>query len=221
MYGVSALLDCHGDVDIEHTRPSPLLNATQEHTFTWNVMPVIDWWEVDKDILCDASLYAFVGAGNDESDDSSVALRESGQDFGRETVQSWSPDLSVAFIACVVAALLSFIFTDLCSQKMATWWCVRRRLAFGFAFHLFTVMYWGPAVLALCALWIWRMTWKSSDEFRLIHHDYQRLEKESPRFIPTTSSAQRQPPTTHHHPLHPGIGYAGHRAWIATSTVSR
>ena len=50
-------------------------------------------------------------------------------------------------------------------------------LAFGFAFHLFTVRYWGPAVLALCALWIWRMTWKSSDEFRLIHEDYQRARK--------------------------------------------
>ena len=182
VYGVSALLDCHGDVDILSTPdPHPLLNATQEHTFTWNVMPVtIDWWEVDKDILCDASLsYAFVGAGNDESDDSSVALRESGQDFGRETVQSWSPDLSVAFIACVVAALLSFIFTRLASQseKWQLGGVYAGVLAFGFAFHLFTVMYWGPAVLALCALWIWRMTWKSSDEFRLIHEDYQRARK--------------------------------------------
>ena len=47
-------------------------------------------------------------------------------------------------------------------------------IAFGFAFHLFQVPYYGPAILALSALWIWRMTWKSSDEFRLIHEDYQR-----------------------------------------------
>ena len=35
----------------------PLLASTESHTFTWDVRPrTIDWWEVDKDILCDASL---------------------------------------------------------------------------------------------------------------------------------------------------------------------
>ena len=182
VYGITAVLDCHGDVSILSTpEEHDLLNATHEHTFTWDVMPAtIDWWEVDKDILCDASLsFDFVGSGNDESDDNSVALRESGQDFGKETVQSWSPDLSVAFIACAVAALLSFIFTRLASQseKWQLGGIYAGVIAFGFAFHLFTVMYWGPIVLALCALWIWRMTWKSSDEFRLIHEDYQRARK--------------------------------------------
>jgi hypothetical protein len=180
--GVSAVLDCHGDVDIL-TSPDPrmLLNSSQEHTFTWDVKPItIDWWEVKKDIICDASLsYAYVGPGNDESNDNSAALRQSGQDFGQETVQSWSPDLSIAFVACVVAALLSFIFVRLSSQseKWQLGGVYVGVLAFGFAFHLFNVMYWGPAVLALCGLWIWRMTWKSSDEFRLIHEDYQRARK--------------------------------------------
>ncbi|MEL0267025.1 MAG: hypothetical protein VW945_05990, partial [Candidatus Poseidoniales archaeon] len=120
-----------------------------------------------------------VGPGNDESNDNSASLRESGQELGVETVQSWSPDLSIAFIACVVAALLSFIFVRLASQseKWQLGGVYAGVLAFGFAFHLFTVQYWGPAVLALCALWIWRMTWKSSDEFRLIHEDYQRARK--------------------------------------------
>ncbi len=180
--GVSAALDCHGDVDILSTpEMHPLLGSSEEHTFTWSVKPAtIDWWEVDKDILCDASLsYLYIGPGNDESNDNSATLRESGQEFGQETVQSWSPDLSVAFIACVVAALLSLIFTRLSSQseKWQLGGVYAGVLAFGFAFHLFTVQYWGPAVLALCALWIWRMTWKSSDEFRLIHEDYQRARK--------------------------------------------
>ena len=180
--GVNASLNCHGDVDILST-PSKIgyLNATMEHTFVWSVKPVtIDWWEVKKEILCDATLsYDFVGSGNDESNDNSAALRNAGQEFGRETVQSWSPDLSIAFVACVVAALLSFIFVRLASQseKWQLGGVYAGALAFGFAFHLFTVRYWGPAVLALCALWIWRMTWKSSDEFRLIHEDYQRARK--------------------------------------------
>ena len=180
--GVSAALDCHGDVDILSTpEMHPLLASTESHTFTWDVRPrTIDWWEVDKDILCDASLsYLYVGPGNDESNDDSASLRESGQEMGVETVQSWSPDLSIAFIACVVAALLSVIFVRLSSQseKWQLGGVYAGVLAFGFAFHLFTVQYWGPAVLALCALWIWRMTWKSSDEFRLIHEDYQRARK--------------------------------------------
>ena len=180
--GVSAALDCHGDVDILSTpEMHPLLASTESHTFTWDVRPrTIDWWEVDKDILCDASLsYLYVGPGNDESNDDSASLRESGQELGVETVQSWSPDLSIAFIACVVAALLSVIFVRLSSQseKWQLGGVYAGVLAFGFAFHLFTVQYWGPAVLALCALWIWRMTWKSSDEFRLIHEDYQRARK--------------------------------------------
>ena len=180
--GVSAALDCHGDVDILSTpEMHPLLASTESHTFTWDVRPrTIDWWEVDKDILCDASLsYLYVGPGNDESNDDSASLRESGQEMGIETVQSWSPDLSIAFIACVVAALLSFIFVRLASQseKWQLGGVYAGVLAFGFAFHLFTVQYWGPAVLTLCALWIWRMTWKSSDEFRLIHEDYQRARK--------------------------------------------
>ncbi len=101
------------------------------------------------------------------------------KNLGVETVQSWSPDLSIAFIACVVAALLSVIFVRLSSQseKWQLGGVYAGVLAFGFAFHLFTVQYWGPAVLALCALWIWRMTWKSSDEFRMIHEDYQRARK--------------------------------------------
>ncbi|MGB1766839.1 MAG: NEW3 domain-containing protein, partial [Poseidonia sp.] len=180
--GVSAALDCHGDVDILSTpEMHPLLASTESHTFTWDVRPkTIDWWEVDKDILCDASLsYLYVGPGNDESNDNSASLRESGQELGVETVQSWSPDLSIAFIACVVAALLSFIFVRLASQseKWQLGGVYAGVLAFGFAFHLFTVQYWGPAVLTLCGLWIWRMTWKSSDEFRLIHEDYQRARK--------------------------------------------
>ena len=64
--GVSAALDCHGDVDILSTpEMHPLLASTESHTFTWDVRPrTIDWWEVDKDILCDASLsYLYVGPG--------------------------------------------------------------------------------------------------------------------------------------------------------------
>jgi hypothetical protein len=176
--GVSATLDCHGDVEILEPLPAirPILANYEIHTFTWTVKPgVIDWWEVNKEIRCDAALsYLYVGDGNDESNDNSL-----GQNLGDETVLSWSPELSVVFIACVVSVLLSFIFVRLSTQseKWQLGGVYVGVLAFGFAFHLFNVEYWGPGVLALCALWIWRMTWKSSNEFKLIHEDYQRARK--------------------------------------------
>ena len=111
--------------------------------------------------------YLYVGENN-QADNDALQLEI--------TVQSWSPDLSIAFIACVVAALLSVIFTRLASQseKWQLAGVYAGVISFGFAFHLFNASYWGPTVLILCGLWIWRMTWKSSEEFRLIHEDYQR-----------------------------------------------
>ena len=175
--GVTAALDCHGDVDIlSNPEMLPILGDKAKHTFTWDVRPVtIDWWSVSKDIRCDASLtYLYVGDGNNEANDVSQ-----GVELGEETVRSWSPDLSVAFIACIVAFLLSFVFVRLSTQseKWQLGGVYAGVLGFGFAFHLFQVTYWGPAVLLLGALWIWRMTWKSSEEFRLIHEDYQRARK--------------------------------------------
>ncbi|MEE3084896.1 MAG: hypothetical protein VX330_05450, partial [Candidatus Thermoplasmatota archaeon] len=176
-YGVGASLDCNGDVDIL-SEPDPVsqMNATDAHRYTWDVRPVvIDWWETERTVQCDATLsFGHVGDGNVESND-----RSQGVGLGEETVRSWSPDLSVAFVACVVAALLSLVFVRLASQseKWQLAGVYAGVVAFGFAFHLFNMTYYGPAVLVLCALWIWRMTWKSSDEFRLIHEDYQRARK--------------------------------------------
>ena len=178
--GVGAILDCHGDVTIlSEPEIAPMLGSTESHTFTWDVRPnTINWWDVGKDIRCDASLtFVYVGTGNNEAND--VSRTVNGVELGKEYVESWSPDLSIAFVACVVAALLSLVFVRLASQseKWMLGGVYTGVLAFGFAFHLFTVQYWGPAVLVLCALWIWRMTWKSSEEFRVIHEDYQRARK--------------------------------------------
>ncbi len=182
--GVSAQLNCYGDVELlSQPEMRPLLASQDTHIFTWDVRPAtINWWDVSKEIQCDASLsFLYVGDGNNEENDVSRTVTNDGQsvELGKETVRSWSPDLSVAFVACVVAFLLSFIFVRLSTQseKWQLGGVYAGVLAFGFAFHLFHIAYWGPAVLALCALWIWRMTWKSSEEFRLIHEDYQRARK--------------------------------------------
>ena len=47
----------------------------------------------------------------------------------------------------------------------------------GFSFHLLDYFWWGPSIIAITALWVWRMAWRSSEEFRYIHEDYQRARK--------------------------------------------
>ena len=47
----------------------------------------------------------------------------------------------------------------------------------GFLFHLYDALWWGPVTIALASLWVWRMAWRSSEEFRYIHEDYQRARK--------------------------------------------
>ena len=182
--GISAALDCNDDVIVLSVpEMHPLLVSQAEHTFVWTVQPaVIDWWEVSKQIQCDATLsYMYVGDGNIEANDVSHTYQKDGTpvELGQDLVRSSSPDLSVAFVACVVAFLLSFVFVRLSTQseKWQLGGVYAGVIGFGFAFHLFQVQYWGPAVLLLGALWIWRMTWKSSEEFRMIHADYQRARK--------------------------------------------
>ena len=50
-------------------------------------------------------------------------------------------------------------------------------LGFGFAFHVLDVPFWGVGVLVATALWIWKMSWSSAEEFKLIHEDYQRARR--------------------------------------------
>ena len=183
--GVSAQLDCGSDIAIltaperfEDGSMIPILTAGQSVDLEWTIMPdTIDWWEVRSQADCNISLTAiYAGDNNLESNDQELVV---------QNVQSSSPGLSIAFVACIVAALVSFAFTRLASQseKWQLGGVYAGVLSFGFAFHLGFgyeiqgVPVWGPAILILNALWIWRMTWKSSEEFRLIHEDYQRARK--------------------------------------------
>lgn len=183
--GVSVQVDCGEDITILSTPERygdgsmiPVLTAGQEIDLEWTIMPAtIDWWEVNSKVDCNISLDSiYAGDGNLESND---------QELVKQEVQSSSPGLSIAFVACIVAALVSLAFTRLATQseKWQLGGVYAGVLSFGFAFHLGFgyevqgVPVWGPTILILCALWIWRMTWKSSEEFRLIHEDYQRARK--------------------------------------------
>jgi hypothetical protein len=98
------------------------------------------------------------------------------------TVNSFSWGLSVSFIAAVILLAISLFLLNLSSknEKMRLVAVYTGVAALGFGFHIgqaFSLTWWGPAILFITALWVWRMTWASSEEFRLIHEDYQRARK--------------------------------------------
>ena len=177
--GITPILDCGSDIDIISAPiPVPELKAQESTVVEWTVIAdTIDWWDVSYGATCTVNLdIMYAGDGNVESNDEYIRTQE---------IQSQSPNLSIAFVACIVAALVSLVFSRLATQseKWQLGGIYAGVLSFGFAFHLgfgfkvAGVAIWGPAILALNALWIWRMTWKSSEEFRLIHEDYQRARK--------------------------------------------
>ncbi|MEK9699281.1 MAG: hypothetical protein VW270_26115, partial [Candidatus Poseidoniales archaeon] len=92
---------------------------------------------------------------------------------------SAAPSITIAFGAFIGLLFLAFVFSRLKGQSeqwghFSTYAAV---LALGFAFYLMNVEYYGYGILALTALLIWRAAWKSGEEFRLVHEDYQRARK--------------------------------------------
>ncbi len=156
-----------------HTQQDPIvqLGPNQEVVLNWAITShTIDWWRQSIDGTCivtlDASMISTNVDGNDRYE-------------YKDEVYSWSPGQSSSFVAFIIFGLLSLVLARLNGQneKFRLFSTYAGILAFGFAFHLFNIVYWGPAVLLIAALWLWRMTWMSTDEFRLIHEDYQRARK--------------------------------------------
>ena len=141
---------------------------------SWDVTSdTIDWWRQSIDGTCVAEIVdidPISGVKNVKSNDRYVY---------KDEVYSWSPGQSSSFVAFIIFGLLALVLARLNGQneKFRLFATYAGVLAFGFAFHLFNIIYWGPAVLLVSALYIWRMTWMSTDEFRLIHEDYQRARK--------------------------------------------
>ena len=166
-----ASLECSGSTINTQVDPIIQLGPNEEVVVSWDITSeTIDWWRQSVDGTCVVQLDTEMLSKNVEGNDRYVY---------KDEVYSWSPGQSSSFVALIIFALVSLILARLNGQneKFRLFSIYSGVLAFGFAFHLFNVIYWGPAVLTLAALWIWRMTWMSTDEFRLIHEDYQRARK--------------------------------------------
>ena len=146
-------------------------NAGNIYSFEWIVTgDTVDWWSQSADVNCVASINSSYMVNNVEVNDELRLKSE---------VISWSPGVSNSFIACIACLLVSFILFRLTAQNdnFRVLGIYSGVLGLGFSFHLFNETWWGFVVLGLSALWIWRVSWSSTEEFRLLHEDYQRARK--------------------------------------------
>ena len=177
---VDATLDCGAAVDVlSNPDPVVVMQSSDIHTFEFAVRPtIIDWWLESEQVNCTAQV-TYLATGEDDGNIEANDVLITDEMDEPLYVRSLAPDVSVAFIATVVAFLLSLVFGRLAgqSEKWRLSGVYAGILGFGFAFHLFAFPYWGAGVLSAAVLWLWRMSWKSSEEFRMIHEDYQRARK--------------------------------------------
>ena len=163
--------DCSGSTITSSPMPIIMFDSGNETTVHWELTTnKIDWWAQSVDGTCVVEVVAPLLSKNVVANDRLVYQDE---------VYSWSPDQSSSFVAFIVFTLLSLILGRLTGQneKFRLFAVYSGILGLGFAFHLINVLFWGPLVLAIAALTVWRMAWNSTDEFRLIHEDYQRARK--------------------------------------------
>ena len=168
---VSAELICDGVSVSDPVKEQNFLQAGDKIPLTWEIeSDHLDWWMQASDVDCNVVLNSKSWNGN-ALDAKSYKL--SGQ------VESWSPNVGVSFIATLVLIGASIGLLRLVGQndKFRLAAIYSGVLALGFAFHLQDMVWWGPGILVIAALWVWTMTWKSSVEFQLIHEDYQRARK--------------------------------------------
>ena len=164
-------LECSGSIINNNVDPIVQLGPNEEVVVKWEITSeTIEWWKQSIDGTCIVTIDANMLSKNVEGNDRYVY---------KDEVYSWSPGQSSTFVLFIIFGLLSLVLGRLNGQneKFRLFSVYAGLLALGFAFHLFNVIYWGPLVLGLSALWLWRKTWLSTDEFRLIHEDYQRARK--------------------------------------------
>jgi uncharacterized membrane protein len=169
--GVTLELMCEGVSISEPTYEYGFLSASEEFTHEFQIeTDELDWWSQSTDVDCELILDARSWNG--------TTLDSKSQDI-KGTVDSWSPNIGVSFIAMLVLMGASIVLLRLVGQndKFRLAAIYSGVLALGFAFHLLEMAWWGPVVLLTAALWVWTMTWRSTVEFQLIHEDYQRARK--------------------------------------------
>ena len=171
---VTSTLSCEGVEVLDPVINHGIMAAGNAYDVQWEVeSDHLDWWAQSTEVSCELILTGT--AWNGTSLDSKSVTRDT-------TVNSWSPGITISFIAVLLLLGASVGLLRLVGQndKFRLAAIYSGVLALGFAFHLMDLVssdWGGPVILFIAALWVWIMTWKSTVEFQLIHEDYQRARK--------------------------------------------
>ena len=178
-YGTSLAVDvvpeltCEGAQVLTQPDTIDLLFPGMTVTVQWGIQPdSMDWWLSSSQLRCTAdwSSEAYDSFG-DEADNNLLIIEEE--------VVAWSPRPIVVLAGAAAGLLLGALFVALRNQndnfRLAAVYA--GLLGLGFSFHLLSIVWWGPVILAVAAIWTWRMSWRASEEFRVLHEDYQRQRK--------------------------------------------
>jgi len=171
---VTSTLSCEGVEVLDPVINHGIMAAGNAYDVQWEVeSDHLDWWAQSTEVSCELILTGT--AWNGTPLDSKSVTRDT-------TVNSWSPGITISFIAVLLLLGASVGLLRLVGQndKFRLAAIYSGVLALGFAFHLMDLVssdWGGPVILFIAALWVWIMTWKSTVEFQLIHEDYQRARK--------------------------------------------
>ena len=169
--GISSQLVCEGLVIENSPAFVPLLPDGSVETLRWKITgETLDRWEQSRDAECTVRILSDYALNNVVENDEVVFVQK---------VDSSAPSTLTSFAGFGIALIVTIGLLGLTNQneKYRLGAVYSGVIMLGFLFHLYDATWWGPAVIAFAALWVWRMAWRSSEEFRYIHEDYQRARK--------------------------------------------
>ena len=169
--GISSQLVCEGLVIEDAPSFVPFLAEGEVATLRWKITgETLDWWEQSKNADCTVSILSDYALNNVvENDELNFA----------QSVDSSAPSTLTAFAGFGIALIVTIGLLGLTNQneKYRLGAVYSGVIMLGFLFHLYDASWWGPVTIVFASLWVWRMAWRSSEEFRYIHEDYQRARK--------------------------------------------
>ena len=169
--GIGAQLVCDGLVIEDAPAFIPFLAEGEVETLRWKITgETLDWWEQSKGADCTVSIQSDYALNNVVENDVVVFTQE---------VDSNAPSTLTSFAGFGIALIVTIGLLGLTNQneKYRLGAVYSGVIMLGFLFHLYDAAWWGPVSIVFASLWVWRMAWRSSEEFRYIHEDYQRARK--------------------------------------------
>ena len=169
--GIDSELVCDGLVIEDKPNFVPFLYEGEAETLRWKVTgETLDWWEQSEDANCVVRITSNYALNN---------IVENDELEFKQKVDSSAPSTLTSFAGFGIALIITIGLLGLTNQneKYRLGAVYSGIIMLGFLFHLYDAIWWGPMAIVLAALWVWRMAWRSSEEFRYIHEDYQRARK--------------------------------------------